>query len=264
MQKKAAKQQAAQQYSNDMEAAKLQRKWQLEDRAEERAYNRKELNETRQYSREALQYMVVDAERAGLNPLTVLRNGGASSYNAGASLGALTATPLSRTAPTRQAVGGSPVGDALVGFGRDFLSNFDPYADDRREQESRLIESQIASYNASALSYSNRATAPAVRSYGSTEYERRPSGKAAALGKPAKWEPGDVTVTNPFKDEEVSPRVSDAAVYEQRYGEPGSWLGGAWVGINDLWDYTARQLPKAWEAKPRYSKYLRRKGGGGW
>ena len=57
-----------------------------------------------------------------------------------------------------------------------------------------------------------------------------------------------MTVTNPFKSEPVNPNVSDAAVWEQRYGEPGSWVGGVWVGFNDLTDAGARYIDKAGKA----------------
>lgn len=275
-----------------VESRAYNRKELLESRAynrkellESRAYNRKELAEARAYSRGELGRLVQDAQKAGFNPLTVLRGGGGAGYSAGAGFaplssgslvsgsltsgsltsssltsGSLTATPISRQAPVEQAVGGDAFGDFLAEFGRDFAKNFDPFAFDRREQEYRLVESQIASYNAGILSSS---APPAVQQhYGSSDYEPRPSGKAAALGKPAKWEPGDVTVTNPWKNGEVDPNVSDASVYEQRYGEGGSWLGGAWVAFNDLWKYTATGLSRKWDAKPQYSKHLVRKGGG--
>lgn len=203
-----------------MAAARMQREWQIEDRDEERAYNRVQLDETRDYSRQVYSQLVEDAQAAGFNPLTALRNGGGSSYNSGAAHAPLSATPLSRQAPVKQAVGGSAIGDAFTRAG-DFISNFDPFADQKREQEYRLVESQISALNASALSGVPRGGG----SFASGSVERRPSGQSGALGKPTKWEVGDVSVTNPFKVIDVA-NVSDAAALEQRYGEPGSWLGG--------------------------------------
>lgn len=249
--RKSAKKQAQQQYDNELAAMHQQREWDLEDRDEARAY-----------SRDVYKNLVIDAEAAGFNPLTALRNGGGANYNAAAGM-----APLSRKAPVQQAVGGSPIGDAFTSMG-NFLQNFDPFADQKREQEYRLIESQIASLNAGTLS---RSTPSAVRSYGTSDYESRPSGKAAALGKPSKWEPGDVTVTNPFQKMEVDPNVADAAAWEERYGdsEIGSMLYGAYIYGADWLHNFKRNAGNAWKAKPQYSRHLIRKprsvgGGGGW
>ncbi|MCZ7455267.1 hypothetical protein [Rhizobium rhizogenes] len=220
-----------------MAAAQQQREWYLEDRDEARAYDRAELDETREYSRKVLGQLVEDAEAAGFNPLTALRAGSGGSYNAAAGLAPLSSgAVVQRQAPVRQAVGGSAVGSAMGAVG-DFLSNFDPFADQKKEQEYRLVESQIAAMNASALS----GVARGAGSYATGAIERRLSGKGAALGKPAVWEAGDVTVTNPFQTEPVNKDWSDAATWEQRYGEPGSWIGGAVVGGADLLDYGRRK-----------------------
>lgn len=117
-----------------MRAMALQREWDIEDR-----------DEAREYSRDVYKNLVIDAEEAGFNPLTALRNGGGANYNAAAGF-----APLSRKAPVQQAVGGSPLGDAFNGLG-DFITNFDPFKDQKREQEYRLVESQISALNASAL-----------------------------------------------------------------------------------------------------------------
>lgn len=96
---------------------------------EARAYNRQEIDEARAYSRQALSQLVEDSQNAGFNPLTVLRGGGASSYNAGAgftplSSMALTASPPSPSStpmfppPVKRAVGGgsSGLGSAVSGI----------------------------------------------------------------------------------------------------------------------------------------------------
>ncbi len=140
----------------------MQRQWDLEDRDEARAY-----------SRDVYKHLVEDAEAAGFNPLTALRNGGGANYNAAAGF-----APLSRKAPVKQAVGGSPIGDAISGFG-DFLSNFDPFADQKREQEYRLVESQISALNAGALSGAPRGGG----SYATGGFEPRPNRQAAVLSK---------------------------------------------------------------------------------
>ena len=267
--KKAAQKQANQQYSNDWDQMWKQREWYFDDLYENRAwdqsrlydereYNRKELDEARAYSREALGHLVADSEAAGFNPLTVLRGGGASSYNAGAGFAPLSSPSISASPtpmfspPVKRAVGGSAVGDAAGVIG-DFLQSFDPFADQKKEQEYRLVESQIAALNASALSGASSGSA----SYASGTTERRPSGSAAALGKPSPWTAGDVTVTNPFQTRDVDPNWSDAATWEQRYGEPGSWVGGAVVGAADTWDYAKKRVVSAWNAPVERNSAMR-------
>lgn len=145
-----------------MRAMALQREWDIEDR-----------DEAREYSRDVYKNLVIDAEEAGFNPLTALRNGGGANYNAAAGF-----APLSRKAPVQQAVGGSPLGDAFNGLG-DFITNFDPFKDQKREQEYRLVESQISALNASALSGVPRG----LGSFASGDFERRPSRGSAVLAK---------------------------------------------------------------------------------
>jgi hypothetical protein len=182
-----------------------------------------------------------------------MRSGGASSYNSAAGLAPLSASRLTSSpaqmqqSPVRQAVGGSVAGSVAGAVG-DFLSNFDPFADQKKEQEYRLVESQIAALNASALS----GVAKGAGSYATGAYERRLSGQGgalSALGKPSPWTAGDVTVTNPFKEADVNPNVSDAATWEQRYGEPGSWVGGVWVGGHDIYSGAVNWAKSKWSDK---------------
>lgn len=78
--------------------------------------------------------MVRDASAAGFNPLTALRNGGAAGF----------------TSTTMSGGGLSRVGEA-IGAAGNFLANFDPFADRRREVEFRLAEAQIANLNADTM-----------------------------------------------------------------------------------------------------------------
>jgi len=251
-----------------MAAAVQQRQWYLDDKTENRTYDfaveqearqyeRAQLEDTRAYSRQVLQHLTEDATAAGFNPLTVLRGGGASSYNSAAGLAPLSATrsfsspAQAMTVPSRQAVGGSSMGTAMQAVG-DFLENFDPFADQKKEQEYQLVASQIAALNASALS----GVARGAGSYASGTTERRPSGVGGALGKPAKWEAGDVSVTNPFQSLEVNPNASDAAVWEQRYGEPGSWVGGVVVGGRDVW-HNGKKLVSSYWNNPKPNETLK-------
>lgn len=73
--------------------------------------------------------MVTDAEAAGFNPLTAIRNGGSAGFTSTSS------------------GGGANLGGALSAAG-DFLSNFNPFADAERNQRSRLLDAQINNLNA--------------------------------------------------------------------------------------------------------------------
>lgn len=219
--RKAAQKQADQQYSNDMAAAQQQREWYLEDREEARAYDRAELDETRQYSRQVLGQLVEDAEKAGFNPLTALRAGSGGSYNAAAGLAPLSSGGVvQRQAPVRQAVGGSAVGSAAGAVG-DFLTNFDPFADQKKEQEYRLIESQISALNAGSLSGARRGAA----SFASGDFERRPSGVGGSLASRAssftsgKNKPGEGTLVGGD-----DPTVSSLGLNDGRKG----WFHAPW------------------------------------
>lgn len=240
-----------------MEAARLQRQWQLEDR-----------DEARNYSRQVLSQLVTDAEAAGFNPLAVLRNGGASNYNAAAGF-----APLSRQAPVRQATAGADFGSAVgAGLNRvgDFLADFDPFADQKREQEYRLVESQIAALNASTLS----GVPYGKGGYASGDAARTPSAKTSALGSPTAFEQNKAQVTNPWKWFDVNPNAADGSSYEDRYGEFGGSVMGLTTGVADLWQNAKNGY--AWLSKrgyvPDYRKlsppvasvpYSKRNGGGG-
>lgn len=76
--------------------------------------------------------MVRNAEAAGFNPLTALRNGGAAGFSS-------TTTPA--LSP------GAMLGEAAGAVG-DFLKDFDPHADTKRELEFGLVQAQIANLNA--------------------------------------------------------------------------------------------------------------------
>lgn len=244
-----------------MAASVQQRQWYLDDKTENRtydfaveqearAYERAQLDETRAYSRQVLSHLSEDAQAAGFNPLTVLRGGGASSYNAAAGLAPLSATrsfsspPQLMNVPARQAVGGSSTGTAMQAVG-DFLENFDPFADQKKEQEYQLVASQIAALNSGALSGVPRGAG----SFASGTTERRPSGVGGALAKSAGVnKPGEGTLVG-GDDPTVSslglnngtwglfhaPWAPDAEAIETIYGdnEIFSTIGGAAKAVAD-------------------------------
>lgn len=76
--------------------------------------------------------MVRDAEAAGFNPLTALRNGGAAGFSVQS-----TSAPLSSPS----------FGETIAGAAQNFLANFDPFEDRQREAEYGLVQAQIANLN---------------------------------------------------------------------------------------------------------------------
>lgn len=119
--------------------------------------------------------MVREAEAAGFNPLTALRNGGA----AGFSTSTTTVPGLS---------GGEIIGQGLSQFANNvgnFLADFDPMADQKKEAEYQLVQAQIKNLNASSSAMERQALgAPGsfnVPQYGAGSTERRPSGTAGQL-----------------------------------------------------------------------------------
>lgn len=173
--------------------------------------------------------MVRDAEAAGFNPLTALRNGGSAGYMQGGN-----PTALSR------------IGDGLGQFG-NFIANFDPLQDDKREAEFQLVQAQIANLNADT---SNKVKFGQVPSYTAGNKARvmgegvahGQSFKSAAVvlppsaGAPQTPTVEKPTVTNPYPTDSgvtVNPALSDASSWEERYGEPGDWIGGVLTLLGD-------------------------------
>lgn len=191
--------------------------------------------------------MVREAEAAGFNPLTALRNGGAAGFSVTTSSGG--GAPLS-----------SRIADGVAGAmghlsqSDAFLAKFDPHRDAAREAGARLIAAQTANLEASTAAMLRQAA----------NYEQRPSGGAAqlskqgaalaALGLPQTPEAGDVTVTNPWQQAHVDPDVRDAAAVEERYGDSELFqmLYGGYVGWSDYWHNVNRWKPAAdWMSRNR-------------
>ncbi|MER9916444.1 hypothetical protein [Mesorhizobium sp. M0035] len=164
--------------------------------------------------------MVRDSEAAGFNPLTAIRNGGSAGFTS-------TSTP------------GNGLSAALSSAG-NFLQNFDPFADAKREQESRYVEAQINNLNAQSGSYNRTAATPSgpvLRNSG-----------AAALRMQSPPTPGKTTVTNPLPAGVVDHRLVDADAWEARYSDVGGWVGGAVNAFGDLSENLALGLDKAGRA----------------
>ncbi|TIS45690.1 hypothetical protein [Mesorhizobium sp.] len=144
--------------------------------------------------------MVRDAEAAGFNPLTALRNGGAAGFTS-------TTTP------------GNGLSAALSSMG-NFFQNFDPMADQRREKEFALLDAQVRNLNAETGAIYTRATRSGP--------VKANSGTAAVSAAPQAIEQGKLTATNALQGVGgiVDPTRPDADAWESRYSDAGGWIGG--------------------------------------
>ena len=170
--------------------------------------------------------MADDASAAGFNPLTAIRNGGSAGFTS-------TTTP------------GNGLSAALSTAG-NFLQNFDPFADAKREQESRYVEAQINNLNAQTGSFNRTALTP------SGPVLRRPGSAALSLSMQQPPTPGKTTVTNPLPVGVVDHRLVDADAWEARYSDVGGWVGGAVNAFGDFSENLALGLDKGGRAAWKY------------
>lgn len=153
-----------------------------------------------------------DAQAAGFNPLTALRNGGAAGFS-------ITSQPVLSS-------GYGAIGEALGEIGNT-IANFDPFEDKLREVQYRTMQAQLEGLQLDNSAARTRMfDVPAV-----TARTRVASGPALAVG-PAP-EPGDRTVTNPWTSAEVNPDYLDAEVFEARYGD--SEVAQMLYGARNMW-----------------------------
>lgn len=159
-----------------------------------------------------LKGLVKDAEKAGFNPLTVLRNGGAAGYS-------------QTTIPALSA--SSFIGEA-VGAGFNALANFDPMADDKRELEFELVQAQLENLQADTAQRKAASFGPGIPTYTAGTRSRAVAAQLSTAIPPTQTplEPGRNAVTAPWKTLEIDPTVPDASSWAERYGEPGEWLFG--------------------------------------
>lgn len=178
--------------------------------------------------------MVKDAEAAGFNPLTAIRNGGSAGFSSSTSTssGGGVSTPLS-----------SRLASGLADATQSFLANFDPIKDQKQELEARLVEAQIANLNASSnrLMYPDAPVRGRDLFGGVPSYTAGPTArqlgqgvghgqtfKSAADALPASAGASQTptvekpTLTNPYPTKagwQINPGIPDASAYEERYGE---------------------------------------------
>lgn len=186
--------------------------------------------------------MVRRATKAGFNPLTALRNGGAAGFS----------SSTTTTHPGLSSIGqgianaGSIIGGALE-------QRFDPIQQKRDEVENKLLDYQLASIQGGA-------NAPGFGSVPMRSTQRQvmqqtvpPMATAKGLKNgsaipPMQLQPGDNPTVSTVGLEDrfgitSDPRTADAAAWEQRYAEPGEWVGGIYTMGADV-IYNAKQALK--------------------
>lgn len=200
---------------------------------------------TTQVNRVDYARMVRDAEAAGFNPLTALRNGGAAGFSIGTTTSTTPPTPLS-----------ARIADGVAGGVQSFLANFDPFQDQKREMEFKLVEAQLANLQADTRlkgANLNRVRFGDVPSYSAGPMKRQvgagvrqgQSFKSVADALPANAGASQTptvetpTLTNPWPTSwgaEIDPNVPDAAAAEERWGDVGGSLYGLGIAVKDIYE----------------------------
>lgn len=192
--------------------------------------------------------MVREAEAAGFNPLTAIRNGGSAGFSVSSTTGG-GQSPLSR------------VGGALPGIADNFLQAIDPFNDKSREMQYKIQEAQLANLQADTAAR-NRVSIGGVPSVTGSSVARPPVGSGIPHGKtnvsvsaavPLPSSAGATqtpkvekpTVTNPYPTGsgiEVNSGFVDAEAIEKRYGENElfSTIGGLGTFAADVYHNVRR------------------------
>lgn len=159
--------------------------------------------------------MAANAEAAGFNPLTALRNGGAAGFSR--STGTVTGGGTSGPSLSSVVVG-------AVSDGFNSWLNHDPFKEKRAQAEYDLMQAQLghlADQSAESRQRQQSFNVPvrqASQSVEGTGLAGRPANSGGVTGLPIDPEQGKRTVTNPWQVSVVDPQTSDAAVFEERYG----------------------------------------------
>lgn len=175
------------------------------------AKNRSNARDRGQYARR-IQSTVADARAAGIHPLEAIRAGAANTAPSAPRL-------LSETSRTATF---DALDDALTGT---------KAARNRREK----AEADLAEIRADEAR--RGVGSPRDARLGKFATGKTPGAPDDALGDPKNeltTRPRDVTAAlGTGKDYFSRPDTPDAASFEERYGEPGEWLGGAYTGLTD-------------------------------
>lgn len=205
--------------------------------------------------------LVKDAEAAGFNPLTALRNGAVGGYfNSLTNTAQVSRDTASQTNDTRykttqtvtghnaMAGAGSPMpvstapslGTVFAGAAQD---GFNIYREGQAQAQADNLQRELMKAQIEGI---NRANSARSRSFYVPTNIRQSGGAARTGGADLSRNAGSKgsplpptfeipTVTNPHTTYNVDPTKTDAAMKEERYGEVLSELGGVSNLANDLW-----------------------------
>lgn len=214
-------------------AALQERQWAIADRDEARVYERgiylADRDESRAYARGTYQRLVQDAEAAGFNPLTALRNGGAAGYTADFQPMLTTGIPTPTASGLRESGAvGEALGAGISGIG-NFIANFDPFEDKLREAQYGVLQAQLENLQVdTAARRQAMFQVPAVSG-------RRSVTAGPSISSRTNLDFGGARIY-------ADPGTSDAGDYEQRWGEVAGAMAGFGVMAADAWE----NLPRAW------------------
>lgn len=163
--------------------------------------------------------MVKDAEKAGFNPLTVLRNGGSAGY-------------MQTSHPALSS--GAYIADALGQVG-SALASVDPMAEASAKLQYEIQQATLENLQADTAARLRASLGGVPVAAGARTVAMGPP-LAANAGDPRTPTVETPTVTNPWQDAVIDAAVRDAAAIEERYGdsEIAQALYGAYVGHMDL------------------------------
>ena len=184
--------------------------------------------------------MARNAEKAGFNPLTALRNGGSAGFTS-----------------TVSHPGLSGLGDAIAQVGGQIgaavSQKFDPIEQKRSQVESSLLDYQLQQIQSGALQVPRFGDVPAAAGSANATQRTPPLNKSVGGAKPPRTiVAGDAPTASEIGLYDrfgitIDPGTPDAAVFEQRYGEPGDWIGGVYVGGMDLYHNVKNKSAEVWK-----------------
>lgn len=190
--------------------------------------------------------MVRDAEAAGFNPLTALRNGGAAGFS-------VTSQPVLSSS-------GQALGEAFGQIG-NFITNFDPFEDKMREVQYNTMLAQLDNIQADTRLKSRDFLFQPPAVSGRRKMTSGPllgqKALPASAGASVTPEVETPTVTNPLPTESglhVNPGWPDASAAEERWGEWGGSLYGLGVAVVDAYYNMQRVNQKTrseWNARAK-------------
>lgn len=188
--------------------------------------------------------MVADAEAAGFNPLTAIRNGGSAGYTA-------TSHPALSS--------GAFIADALGQVG-SAIASYNPMDEATAKLEYEIKQATLANLQADTAARLKASVGGVPVSTGARNVA---AGSPLATGLPLSPTVEVPTLTNPYSVQSgipVDPNIPDAAAAEERYGDVAGSVWGIGVGFYD-WLYGVRNstVPKGYSEQKFYAPGLARK-----